>query len=126
MEQLIKIEERYGIQTVNARDLHEFLESKRNFSDWIKQRIEKYGFVENQDYVKHDNFVELENSNLKRPQIDYHISIDMAKELAMVENNQKGREARQYFIAVEKAYKENKNMVTDNSIILETIKLLSQ
>jgi len=48
--ELIKIEKKNGIETVNARELHEFLESKRQFADWIKQRIENYSFVESQDY----------------------------------------------------------------------------
>ena len=51
MTELIRIEEKEGIQTVNARELHEFLEVGRDFSNWIKQRIEKYDFVENQDFA---------------------------------------------------------------------------
>ena len=47
------------IQAVNARDLHEFLESKQDFSTWIKNRIEKYGFVENQDFIKLHKKMEL-------------------------------------------------------------------
>lgn len=51
MEELIKITESNGKKAVNARDLHEFLESKKDFSSWIKDRIERYDFVENEDYV---------------------------------------------------------------------------
>ena len=50
MNELIKITEQNGQQAVNARDLHEFLGSKKDFSNWIKNRIEKYGLVENQDF----------------------------------------------------------------------------
>ncbi|MDO5555307.1 MAG: antA/AntB antirepressor family protein [Clostridia bacterium] len=78
--------------------------SKRQFADWIKQRIKKYEFVENTDFVKHHNFVML--GNLKRPQIDYYLSIDMAKELCMIENNHLGRKVRLYFIETEKRYRE--------------------
>ena len=67
---------------VNARELHEKLESKQEFANWIKNRIRKYGFVENTDFLKHDNFIKV--GNLKRPQIDYYLTIDMAKELSMV------------------------------------------
>jgi len=91
------------VQTVNARELHGFLKVGRDFSNWIKARIEKYGFLENEDYVVFA--VSGENPQAGRPTTDYHISIDMAKELSMVENNDQGREARQYFIRCEKQAK---------------------
>lgn len=88
---------------VNARELHTKLESKQEFANWIKNRIKRYGFIENIDFIKHDNFIKV--GNLKRPQIDYYLTIDMAKELAMVENNEMGRKIRRYFIEVEKRYR---------------------
>jgi anti-repressor protein len=97
---LIPITENTGKRAVNARDLHGFLESKQDFSTWIKARIDKYDFVENQDYQVFHNF--MENSKGGRPLIEYALSIDMAKELSMVEGNEKGKEARRYFIACEK------------------------
>ena len=87
-------------QTVNARELHAFLESKQDFSTWIKNRVEQYDFVENQDFIKLHKKMEL--SKTGQMGIDYHITLDMAKELAMVERNDKGKQARQYFIACEK------------------------
>jgi anti-repressor protein len=90
------------VQTVNARELHAFLESKQDFSTWIKARINQYEFVENQDFIRFHRKMEANNATLT----DYHVSIDVAKELAMVERNAKGKEARQYFIAIEKAYRE--------------------
>jgi len=92
-----------GEKLINARELHIALQNKRKFSDWIKQRIEKYEFVENNDFFKRHNFVTLEN--LKRPQTDYFLTVDMAKELCMIENNIVGRQIRKYFIEVEKRYK---------------------
>lgn len=104
MEEIIKITEHNGKRAVNARELHQFLESKYQFANWIQERITKYGFVENQDYeVFKEN---LKNSNGGRPQIEYAISVDMAKELSMVENNEKGRIARKYFIECEKIARE--------------------
>lgn len=97
---LIPISDDTGKRAVNARDLHGFLESKQDFSTWIKARIDKYDFVENQDYQVFHNF--MENSKGGRPLIEYALSIDMAKELSMVEGNEKGKEARRYFIACEK------------------------
>ena len=97
------------ITAVNARDLWKFLESKQDFSTWIKRRIEKYEFIEGQDYLLH-KFVEQLPSGAKHC-IEYLISLDMAKELAMVENNERGRQARQYFIEVEKRYRQTGNLV---------------
>lgn len=94
--ELIKINNESGIQTVDARELHEFLGSKQQYSDWIKGRIGKFEFVEGLDFTVH-KFM-----NGRSTCIDYHISIDMAKELSMVENNEKGRKARLYFIDCEK------------------------
>lgn len=105
MEEIIKIIEHNGKRAVNARELHQFLESKYQFANWIQERITKYGFVENQDYeVFKEN---LKNSNGGRPQTEYALSVDMAKELSMVENNEKGRLARKYFIECEKIARES-------------------
>ena len=73
------------LPTVNARDLHAFLEVGRDFSSWIKDRIEKYEFVENQDFVCSPVLVSDSRGGQNR--IDYHLALDMAKELAMVERN---------------------------------------
>lgn len=101
MNEIIKIEQKNGIETVNARELHEFLESKQDFSSWIKARIVKYGFEENIDYIRLHKKMEANNANV----IEYHITLDMAKQISMVENNKKGNEARKYFIACEKQLK---------------------
>lgn len=90
-------------QLCNARDLHTFLESRRRFADWMKERIEQYGFMEGTDWVVH-KFVN--NPSGGRPTIDYHLTIDMAKELAMVENNERGRQVRRYFIEMERQARE--------------------
>lgn len=105
------------IQTVNARELHETLGVGRDFSTWIKSRIEQYGFAENTDYVVftdsgEKSFDSPESVNQKsgrggdRRSIYYHVSLDMAKELAMVENNDQGRAARRYFIECERRMKQ--------------------
>lgn len=93
---------------VNARELHAFLEVGRDFSTWIAKRIEKYGFAENQDFVVIASFSENlapQNGGASHGghnKIDYHLTLDMAKELSMVERNEKGKEARRYFIDCEK------------------------
>lgn len=78
--------------------MHAFLESKQEFSAWIGNRIEQYGFVDEQDFL----IILSKTQNGGRPRIDYHLTLDMAKELSMVERNAKGKQARQYFIACEK------------------------
>lgn len=108
MNDLIKIQPQaiggQTIETVNARDLHSFLEVGKVFANWIKDRIDQYNFIENLDYVV---IAETGNNPLGgRPSREYAIGIDMAKELAMVERNDKGRQARQYFIECERRLKQ--------------------
>ena len=109
MNELIQVAERQisdgAIQTVNARDLHAFLGSKRQFADWISERIQKYGFVENQDFVIFSQNCEKPKGG--RPAKEFALTLDMAKELAMVENNNKGKQARLYFIECERRAKAN-------------------
>ena len=99
MNDIIKIEDNAGIQTVNARDLWTGLESKQQFADWIKARLE--GFSEGPDYLIHKS---MNNPEGGRPVIDYHLTLDTAKHIAMMERSDKGREVRAYFIQVELAW----------------------
>ena len=93
-----------AVETVNARELHAFLEVQTRFNDWIAARINEYGFIENQDFVSFtENPVKIQRG---RPSKEYQISLDMAKELAMVERNDKGKQARQYFIECERKLRE--------------------
>ncbi|OQX10863.1 MAG: hypothetical protein BWK73_19085 [Thiothrix lacustris] len=92
-------------QGVNARDLYNFLEVGRDFSNWIKGRIEEYGFVENQDFGIFAK-MGVNSSTRGRKAVDYFLTLEMAKELAMVEKNDKGREARRYFIECERRAKQ--------------------
>ncbi len=116
MKELIKVEEREGVQTCNARELHEFMEVKTRFNDWITGRVKKYGFVEGVDFVLlTENLVSGNNAISKT----YYLSIDMAKELSMVENNEKGKEARRYFIAMER-----KALANTPQTYLEALKAL--
>lgn len=84
--------------SVDARKLHGFLEVGRDFTSWVKNRIEKYGFEENKDYI-----VTLTKTGERQNvlQTDYHLSLDMAKELATVENTTMGRMIRRYLIRFE-------------------------
>ena len=87
-------------KTVNARDLHAFLEVGKDFSTWIKDKIEKYDFKEGKDYVKFSPNSG-KTSNGGRPRVEYFLTVSMAKEISMLENNEKGNQARKYFLACE-------------------------
>ncbi|EAK5737079.1 phage antirepressor Ant [Campylobacter coli] len=87
------------INSANAREIFQFLNSEQEYSNWIKNRISHYNFIENQDYI-----IELVYTK-GRPRKEYYVTLDMAKELCMVENNEKGRQARCYFIECEKRLK---------------------
>ena len=86
-----------AVETVSARELHTFLEVQTRFNDWIKNRISEYDFVENQDFTTITK--NLVNGGRT---IEYYITLDMAKELSMVERNEQGKQARKYFIECEK------------------------
>lgn len=125
---LLPIQEKYyqGVTThsVNARDLHAFLEVKSRFDDWFRNRVndELCDFQENRDYwiiLNCSNFapkkIGAKNNQSSKGkaktrgghnQVNYHISLNMAKELAMLERNQQGKLARQYFINCETALNE--------------------
>lgn len=84
-----------GKPTINARSLHRFLEVQSEFRHWIKNRISDFQFSENQDFT-------VVGKDLPGQPTDYFLSLDMAKELSMVERSSKGKEARLYFIECEK------------------------
>ncbi|UTC65197.1 antA/AntB antirepressor family protein [Treponema sp. OMZ 788] len=112
MNELIKITEKDGDQLINARDLHESLQVGKDFSNWIKDRIEKYGFIEGEDFFKDSKSCspnlasKIQNGWGGNNKLEYFLTLDMAKELAMVENNEAGREIRRYLIKVEKKFRE--------------------
>ena len=91
---------------INARELFYVLrgeETKTKFADWIKERLTKYKFIENIDYICFRNFTKANKYGNKTTK-EYYLTIDTAKEICMIENNEKGRMIRQYFIKIEKRY----------------------
>lgn len=105
MEPLIKVTYDNDRITVLARDLHEFLELEERFSKWFDRMI-GYGFIENEDYTPYQK-VHPQN---KQEITDYQLTIEMAKEIAMIQRNEKGKQARQYFIECEKQLQQPKSM----------------
>ena len=101
MNELIKIEvNENNEQVVSGRELHKFLEVKSRFNDWFNNRIEMYEFTENVDFVAITKILVTAQGN-KSSYKDYLMKISMAKELAMIENNEKGKVIRKYFIECE-------------------------
>lgn len=124
MKELVRIEESViGTEkrkTVNARDLWKALGSKRQFGNWIEDRLSE--FIEEQDFTV-NNFVNGRDANGRFTAKDYLLTIDVAKHLAMLERNDQGRRIRQYFIEIEKAYREeSRKEHTDSALLLETIR----
>lgn len=108
--ELIKIIEREGRQLVSGRELHEFLEIGTKYKDWFPRMVE-YGFDEEIDFVRVAQKRATNNSrNPVTTVIDHAISIDMAKEISMIQRTEKGKAARQYFIKCEKKLKEVKKL----------------
>lgn len=101
MNELIKITESNGKQAVSARELYKFLEATERFNNWFERQLQ-YGFVENIDYVGCKQFNTLANQELN----DYALTINCAKEISMPQRNEKGKQARQYFIEAENKYRQ--------------------
>ena len=113
-------------QLINARDLHRFVENGKQFSDWIQHRISKYGFAENLDFIVLHQLVNVDRGFFGTRQEtlkEYHITLDMAKELCMLERSELGQQARRYFIRMEKEAIAARNAlpapsVNDNAVSL--------
>lgn len=99
MNDLIKINYENERPTVSGRELHEALEVNTRYNDWFN-RMAEYGFTENEDFYSNLS----KTSDSGRPSTDHQLSIPMAKELCMLQRNEKGRQFRKYFIKVEEAW----------------------
>jgi len=88
-----------GKNAVNARELWIYMDVKTRFNDWIAGRIKKYDFTEGIDFILLTEKIVSGNNARSN---EYYISIDMAKELSMIENNKWGKKARKHFIEREK------------------------
>lgn len=98
MNELITVNYEGETPTVSGRELHEALEIKTAYKDWFPRMCE-YGFIEGEDYCSN-----LSKSTGGRPSTDHALTIPMAKELCMLQRNEKGKQFRQYFIKVEEAW----------------------
>lgn len=103
MNELIKITYNNDRPAVSARDLHDFLEVKTAYKDWFPRMCE-YGFTEGEDFnpLKIERVQNEGERMVTRTVDDAVLTIDMAKELCMIQRNEKGKQARQYFLQIEK------------------------
>ncbi|MFR9881658.1 antA/AntB antirepressor family protein [Corynebacterium striatum] len=100
MSELIPIQDQDGIQAVMGRDLHAFLEVSERYTQWFS-RMEEYGFTAGQDFIR-----ETGKSTGGRPSLNHIISLDMAKEISMIQRSEKGKQARAYFLECERRAKQ--------------------
>lgn len=102
MNELLKVNYDNERITLSARELHEFLGVSTRYNDWIKRMVE-YGFNENTDYQAITQKRVTAQGN-ETSFIDHEITLDMAKEIAMIQRNDKGKEVRQYFLELERRW----------------------
>lgn len=122
MNELIKTTQQAdGSVAVSGRDLHNFLGVETRFNDWF-QRMSEYGFAEGQDFY---SFLS-KTPNGGRPSVDYVMTLDMAKEVAMLQRTEKGKQARQYFIAVEKQYRQQQSPYQVPTNFVEAMQLATK
>ena len=122
MNELLKINYEAEQPTVSARDLHEALEINTRFNDWFS-RMAEYGFENGVEFqlTRKNEKVRLEgNREVKRDIMDYQISVDMAKQICMIQRSEKGKQYRQYFIDLEKAWN------TPEQIFARALKMADQ
>lgn len=110
MNELIPIQEQSeGKQAVLGRDLHEFLEVKDRYNDWFPRMV-AYGFNAGQDFTEFS----VKPNGAGRPRQDHIITLDMAKEISMIQRTEKGKQARQYFIECERKANEAHDTSIEN------------
>ena len=114
MNEIISINYESGNPSVSARELHEGLEIKTAFKDWFP-RMAEYGFEDGKDFCS-----KMSESTGGRPAVDYEISVDMAKQICMIQRTEKGKEYRQYFLDLEKAWN------TPEQIFARALKMANQ
>ena len=101
---------------INARELHDILGSRRDFTNWVKDRIHKYKFIEKEDFIV--MFTKIgERKNVIRH--DYYLTLDTSKEICMIENNSVGRNIRRYFIETEKRYRNIFNISNNTNQLID-------
>lgn len=116
MDAIIKVDT--DTQTVSARELHSQVGSTERFSTWFDRQLQ-YGFIEGEDYTSVKSFT-LVNNGAKRELDDYNLTVEMAKEICMVQRSDKARQVRQYLIDLERAWN------TPEQVMARALKMADQ
>lgn len=119
---LIKVEIKNGQQLVSGRELHKFLEIGTEFKIWVSRLIDKYNFIENKDFTR--VYQKCNTLGGEQEMVDYLFILSVAKEISMVANTEKGKQARQYFIKVEEAWN-NEDMILARALEIQNKKIKS-
>lgn len=124
MNELLRVNYDSDRITLSARELHEFLEIETPFKKWFL-RMTEYGFNQNFDYreVMDKN---VQNPRGGRPSTDYEITLDMAKEIAMIQRSEKGKQIRQYFLELERKWNSPEADYYDQILQSKSLVLISQ
>ena len=136
MNELIKLNEQTinneTVQTVNARELHTFLEVGKVFAAWIKNRLDTLGSIEGQDYLilKGESLLSQTGKQTNdgrggHNRLEYFVTLDTAKHLAMMEKNDRGFQVRQYFVECEKQLKQAQSGFVSEQLQMQKITLLN-
>lgn len=111
MNELIPIRKNEnGSILVSGRDLHKFLEVREKYTQWFPRMLE-FGFIENVDYMEVHEKVQSEKRDRTYDQVNHHIKVDMAKELSMIQRNEKGKQARLYFLELERKWNSPQSVI---------------
>lgn len=122
MNELLKVEVNENQeQVVSGRLLYEFLQIKTPYTMWMNRMIKKYKFIENIDYTTDNkNVSRADGSIMPQKEINHTLQMDMAKELSMLADNERGKEARRYFIKCQKAWNSPEMVMARAMKIMET------
>ncbi|WP_276120347.1 antA/AntB antirepressor family protein [Pararhizobium qamdonense] len=116
-----------AVKTVDGREVHRFLGARKDYSNWIKDRIRKYGFVEGVDFIKLEDLSSPNLANAKsrsQATVEYFLTIGMGKEIGMVDRSEKGRAIRKYFLSIEEAAVAPHRVLTMAEIALQNAQAL--
>ena len=111
-----------GEMTFGGRELHEFLQVTERYNSWF-ERMKQYGFAENVDFTSVKSFTVV-NNGAKREIDDHEMTIDMAKEISMIQRNERGKQARQYFLHLERLWN-SPDMVIKRAMDFQQQKILT-
>ena len=124
IEKAIQVRNTDAGRVIDARQLHAFINNgATDFSTWFKRRVEHCGFVINEDFKAINSTEIVENGSIPgigRPSIEYVLTIEAAKELCMVEGNDRGRAVRRYFIEAERKFRESQQVAPTHPAIPQT------